>query len=238
MSFTFLRLLPVLLLLTGSVRAAPAPAGAPPEFPLEAYADMGFMFGDNGKFARLGWTEAQFEAFMGGLRDAYHGKAHGFEAPAQALNAAIKHRLQEVARQDAQAFSEMLKDPAQLETYMKQVCQTLHLERSDSGLAYGVQGMTGSVRPQPEDTVVVTWTVRAADVKTDIPQLNVAKTAFRVAQLLPGLAEGVQMMSAGSAAMLVLPPDLSYGAGEWPPGVERDTPLVYLVKLEKVIPGS
>jgi FKBP-type peptidyl-prolyl cis-trans isomerase FkpA len=235
----FLRFLPVLLLLAGFARADnPAPAGPPRQFPREAYVDIGFLFGDNGKFSKLGWTPEQFEAFIAGLRESYQGKAHVFDASSEALNAEISRRLREVAKEEARAFNDFLKDPARLETYMKEVCLRMNLERSDSGLAYGVQGLVGSVRPQPEDTVVVTWSARAADMKTELPQLKVVKASFKVAQLLPGLAEGVQMMSAGSAAMLVLPPDLSYGPGEWPPGVERGTPLIYMVKLEQVIPGS
>jgi hypothetical protein len=68
----------------------------------------------------------------------------------------------------------------------------MHLDRSDSGLAYGVQGLSSTARPEPGDSVVVTWTVRGADVKSDIEALNVNKATFKVAQLLPGLAEGIQ----------------------------------------------
>ena len=229
----------LLLLLAGHARAAnPPAAGAPREFPLGAYTDMGFVFGDNGKFSRLGWTPEQFEAFIAGLRESYQEKSHVFDPTSQALNEAISRRLQQIAKEEAQAFNRYLKDPARLEEYMKEVCRKMHLDRSDSGLAYGIQNLSSTARPEPGDTVVVTWSVRAADVKSDIPLLNVTKATFKVARLLPGLAEGVQMMTAGSAAMLILPPDLSYGAGEWPPGVEKGTPLVYMVKLEQVIPGS
>src|SRR5262245_6976795 len=103
MKFPHFRLLP-LLLFTVSLRAqAPAPAPAA-DFPPEAYADVGFMFGDNGKFDKLGWTEAQFESFLSGLRDAYRGKPHGFGPAAQALNASISRRLEQVDAEEAQAF--------------------------------------------------------------------------------------------------------------------------------------
>lgn len=239
MNSRFFRLIPLLLLLAGTARAAnPPAAGAPREFPLGAYADMGFVFGDNGKFARLGWTPQQFEAFITGLRESYEDKSHAFDPTSRALNEEISRRLQQIAKEESQAFNHALKDPARLEAYMKEVCRTMHLDRSDSGLAYGVQGLSSGARPEPGDSVVVTWSVRAADMKSDVALLNVTKATFKVAQLLPGLAEGVQMMTAGSAEMLILPPDLSYGSGEWPPGVEKGTPLVYMVKLEQVIPGN
>ena len=239
MNSRLFRLISLLLLLAGPARAAnPPAAGAPREFPLGAYADMGFVFGDNGKISKLGWTPEQFEAFIAGLRESYQSKAHVFDPTSQALTEEISRRLQQIAKDESQAFNHYLKDPARLEAYMKEVCRRMHLDRSDSGLAYGVQGLSSTARPEPGDSVVVTWTVRAADVKSDIELLNVTKAKFKVAQLLPGLAEGVQMMTAGSAAMLILPPDLSYGSGEWPPGVEKGTPLVYMVKLEQIIPGS
>ena len=38
--------------------------------------------------------------------------------------------------------------------------------------------------------------------------------------------------------MFVLPPDLSYGTGEWPHGVEKGSPLLFILMLHEVIPGD
>jgi FKBP-type peptidyl-prolyl cis-trans isomerase FkpA len=172
------------------------------------------------------------------MRDAWAGRTHEVNAASQALNERIGRRLQEVEQEEAKVLNALLQDPARREKYLNDLCRSMNLERSDSGLAHGVQGLAGSVRPESNDTVVVTWTVRAADMKTELSQLNVSKASFKVSQLLPGLAEGVQMMSAGSAALFVLPPDLSFGAEGWPAGIERGTPLVFMVRLEQIIPGS
>ena len=108
------------------------------------------------------------------------------------------------------------------------------MERSDSGLCYGIKAGYGA-RPAPEDTVVISYKVTLADTTTDVPSLAANRLKARVADLLPGLAEALQMMTVDSAAMLVLPPDLSFGAGEWPAGTERGTPLLFTVKLHEVI---
>jgi FKBP-type peptidyl-prolyl cis-trans isomerase len=234
------RLVPFALLsLAGPGHAqTPSPARASAELPLAAYGDIGYALGQSGKFARLNWTEAQFEAFLSGLREAYYRKPREPSPTAEVLNDRTHQRLQQVEQEDTRAFNDYLKDPDHLEAYMKGMCTRMHLERSDSGLAFGVQNMSGSVRPQPEDNVVVTWGVRTADMKSEIEVLGVTRMKLKVSDLLPGLVEGVQMMTPGSAAMLVLPPDLSFGSGQWPPGVDRGVPLVYMVKLEQVLPAQ
>lgn len=248
MNFRFLRLLSVGLALAAASRATAQPAASTPStppaggatqaFPLESYADLGFVFGENGKFSRLGWTEAQFEAFLGGLRDSYHGTAHGFDARAQTLHEEIGRRLKLIAQAEKEQLKHYFKDPAKLAQYMKDACKAFNLELSDSGLGYAVRAQSGSVRPEPGDSVVISCRVRASDSKTELPQLSLDHQTVRVADLLPGPAEGVQMMTAGSTVMLIVPPDLSYGDGVWPEGVDAGAPLFYLITLEKVIPGS
>jgi FKBP-type peptidyl-prolyl cis-trans isomerase len=57
--------------------------------------------------------------------------------------------------------------------------------------------------------------------------------------MLPGLMEGLQMMTVGATAVFVLPPSLSFGEGAWPEGVERGSPLVYYMSLGDVtVPGQ
>jgi hypothetical protein len=46
------------------------------------------------------------------------------------------------------------------------------------------------------------------------------------------------MMTRDSRAVFVLPPALSFGDGDWPPGVERGSPIVYQVTLHDVIGES
>ncbi len=238
-----LRLLVVLLAGVSCARAAEpaAPAGSaagPEKFPLSAYVEVGSVFADNRKLAALGWSEEQFEAFVSGLRDCFHGKPHEGTAAGQALVDEIGRRLQLIAQNEAHAMQEYFKNPAQLESYMKDVCKAYHLERSDSGLAYSVQSTAPGTRPEPGDSVVLACNALAADGRTELPQLALNGKKLRVADLPPGLAEAVQMMTKNSNAMVVLPPALSFGTGEWPPGVNRGTPLIFMLMLQDIIPGS
>jgi FKBP-type peptidyl-prolyl cis-trans isomerase len=238
-----IRLLASLLLVGASlVRAnepatVPAPSDAGP-FSLTAYAAVGSVFAENRKLSSLGWSEEQFDAFLAGVRDSFHGKPHPVDASAHALVEEIEQRLQQIAQNEAQAMQEYFKDPAHLQSYMKEVGKAYHLERTDSGLAYAILSRVAGTRPEPGDSVVITCSALKADAKTELPQLALNGKKCRIADLTPGLAEAVQMMTKNSNAMVVLPPDLSYGTGEWPPGADRGTPLIFMLTLEEIIPGS
>ena len=232
------RFLSALLLLAHAVRAAgpAAPTKGPDEFPLEAYAAVGSAIAQNTRLPGLGWNDAQIEAFLGGLRAAFKGKPYALDERAKVLQADIRRRLQEIAAREAGGGGqEYFADPARLEAYMKEAAKTFHLERADSGLAYNIMSRGEGARPGPDDTVVISCKVTTADAKTDLPQLGADHRRIKVSELLPGLAEGAQMMTKDSVGMFILPPDLSFGQNEWPAGMERGTPLIFTLAVHEVI---
>ncbi len=209
---------------------------AGPSAPLEAYAAVGSSMVQDNRLAQLGWSEAQVEAFLSGVRAAFRGEGRPVDAAAQALLNDIGRRMQEMEQAEhRRAFGpEAFARPGYLQNYLKEICRQFQLERSDSGLCYGIKAGYGA-RPAPEDTVVISYKVNLADTTTEVAALAVNRGKVRVADLLPGLAEALQMMTVDSTAMLVLPPDLAYGDGEWPAGTERGTPLLFTVKLHEVV---
>lgn len=232
------RQLSVIVILSAVLRAAESapPVPALPAVPLEAYAAVGSNFAQNTRIADLGWNDAQFEAFVEGLRATFKGKPLPLDAPARLLHEGIGQRLQALAAQEARAEQERLTAPDGLEQFMKEMTKRFKLQRSDSGLAFGlITPSGGSSRPGPDDTVVVTYDAVAADARTDLPQLSVKNRRVKVADLIPGLAEGVQMMTAQGSALFIVPPDLSYGDGEWPAGVVRGSPLFFTVVVNEII---
>jgi len=225
-------------LLAGPLLGAVTALAATSSAPLDAYAAVGSSMVQDNRLSQLGWTEAQVEAFVQGVRAAFRGEGRPVNAATQALLNEIGRRTQEMeqaelrARFGAEAFAR----PGYLQTYLKEMAKQFQLERSDSGLCYGIRPGYGA-RPTPEDSVVISYKVNLADTTTEVAALGVNRQKVRVADLPPGLVEALQMMTVDSAAMLVLPPDLSYGDGEWPEGTERGTPLLFTVKLHEVIPA-
>ncbi|MES1168801.1 MAG: FKBP-type peptidyl-prolyl cis-trans isomerase [Oleiharenicola lentus] len=98
--------------------------------------------------------------------------------------------------------------------------------------------LCGGIRPSPEDTIVVSFNISSFDGQTDYPQLSQKKIRVHVKDLLPGLAEGVQMMTTQSKGMLIVPPALSYGDSQWPDPLDRGTPLIFTVELHEIISAA
>jgi FKBP-type peptidyl-prolyl cis-trans isomerase len=209
-----------------------APSQAP--IPLSALSAIGSSVAVGNHLDELGWSEAQIDAFIEGIRAALHGKPYPLDAAAQEANDAIGRRVGEIeARERDQEFAK----PGALEKYLKDICKRMGLQQSDSGLCYGIKYGAKGIRPGPDDTVVVSCMAMAADGKTPIPQLSNQNARGKISTMLPGFVEGLQMMTVGSEALLVLPPALSFGGGAWPPGVDRGSPLIFRITLKEVISG-
>lgn len=215
--------------------ADPAPAPAPA--PLAAYAAVGASLVQDNRLAQLGWTEAQIEAFLSGVRAGFRGDGTAVDPAAQGLLNDIGRRMQELEEADQRRKfgSEAFAQPGYLAAYLKQMRKQFTMDATDSGLCYAIKAAGYGARPGPDDTIIISYKVGKADARTELPPLTVDKLKIKVADLLPGLAEAFQMMTVDSIAMLVLPPDLSYGAGKWPPGTDPGTPLIYTVKLHSIV---
>ena len=166
------------------------------------------------------------------MRAGILGKPYPLDAEAQKMTNDIALRLQEIdARERQRAFAQ----PEHLKQYLKEACKRLHLEQTDSGLCYAIRFGSKGIRPGPDDTVVVSCAATAADGATPLPQLSSERARVKLKDTLPGFIEGFQMMTVGSEAVFVLPPALSFGDGNWPPGVDRGSPLIFRITLSEVI---
>lgn len=214
--------------------STPIPAALPPVSPA-AIAAIGSMFAQSSKLAQLDWDEAQIDAFVDGVRAALHGKPYPMDDAAQAARVEMIRKVQEIQERKNRQFAESFAQPGRLAQYMKEMRKRYALQQSDSGLLYQIEPGRAGVRPRPGDTVVVSCIATAADGTTNLPQLGNDHARVKMEKLMPGFMEGFQMMSVESKARFVLPPELSFGEGEWPEGVDRGTPLLFFVTLHEVI---
>jgi len=214
---------------SSSLPAAPAQA-----FPLSAYSAFGWSLAQSGHFAQLGWSAAQSDAFIDGIRAAFQGKGYPMDAASQQLAAEMARRIGEIAGRERQPAAWTPNQKGQLEKYFKDMQKHLSLQVSGSGLWYNVQPGQNGVRPRPGDTIVLTCHATAADGTTPLPRLSCERLSVKMEGMMPGLMEGLQMMTIGSQAVFVLPPPLSFGEAAWPEGVERGAPLVYWITLHDV----
>ena len=211
-----------------------APAAPTQEYPLYAFSALGSTLEQTGHFGELGWNEAQFNAFLDGLRAAYQGKAFTMDESAQRLSVDVARRIGEITAHGRPQTSWASPQKGQLEGYFRGMEKRLGLQASASGLRYNVQPGKNGVRPRPGDTIVVTVHATGADGTTKLPQLSAERISVKMNGMMPGLMEGLQMMTVGAEAVFVIPPSLSFGDKTWPDGVERGSPLVYWVTLHDV----
>ncbi len=210
----------------------PQATGAPREYPSAAFSAFGSSFALSAHFAELGWTEAELGAFLDGIKAAMGGHPVPMDDVATRLVGEMGRRVAEAAQQGGASV-----DPkVRLARYFKGMRRRLGLQISESGLGYNVQTGRNGIRPRPGDWIVFSCVTTSADGRTRIPQLCTERTRVRMEGLMPGLMEGLQMMTVGSTAVFVLPPSLSFGEGDWPEGVERGSPLVYYIALGDASP--
>jgi FKBP-type peptidyl-prolyl cis-trans isomerase len=218
---------------TAAAPQPPRPVKPMAEQPLQAFEELGASFAVSARIGELHWSEEQFNAFVAGLSDGYHHRHQPFDESARELYAAMAQTVQEIDRKQRE---EAFLDPKNVEKYMRETRRTLNMQQTDSGLCYMVQGGGGSNRPAPTDTVVISYDVTAPDLQTALPNLSASRARVKVSDLLPGLAEGVQMMTSDSKGFFLVPPSLSFGTAHWPDGVAKNSPLIYRVTLHEIDP--
>ena len=214
--------------------AAANPAAAPPsqEELLQGLAAIGSQVAKENHLKDMGWTTAEVDAFVNGIRAAIQGNPIPFNGAARQITVEMSKRLAEIDSRERQA---VFADPANLRKYLKSACQRYKLDQADSGLCYKIiPGPSGS-RPGPDDTVLLSCTAYASDGATLIPALTNENARGKVSGMLPGFAEGIQMMTVDGEGIFVLPPSLSFGSGTWPQGVDAGTPLIFIVKLKQIV---
>ena len=211
-----------------SATSAPG-AATPPPAALAAYAGFGSEVAKQMRMADWNWSDAQFAAFLDGLRASRSGRGYPYDAAAQQLSDQINRRLAELAAPPAGPG----RDP--IDQYLRQAREGLGMQQTASSLLYLIVQAGGGPRPRLSDQVVVSATVMAADGKTPLPQLAAQHMKIRMSDLIPGLAEGLQLIALGGRAVLVIPPKLSFPAGQWPAGVEVGSPLIFRIELEDII---
>jgi FKBP-type peptidyl-prolyl cis-trans isomerase FkpA len=195
----------------------------PPD--LIAYAALGTYVAANNRIPDLEWTDAQFNAFVEGLRACYAGKPYPFNDDAKELRDHINERVQGMLALDQT-------DP--VEEYFALLRDREGVQRTGSNLHYRVTELGAGDPPEPNDLVVVSYASRLPGGQS-VPSLTRGRVRVKVGDLLPGLSEGVQLLRPGGKALVYLAPALSFAGGSWPPDVPRGSPVAVFLELHEVV---
>jgi FKBP-type peptidyl-prolyl cis-trans isomerase len=208
---------------------APAPqtAAVTHSRELSPYAALGSFMAENNRISDLGWTKPQFAAFLDGMRASYEGRGLPLDDDAKRLRDAISQRVQAMLGAS---------QPDPIADYFQALREKEGVSRTASGLHYRITEPGLGAQPKPEDTVVISFAARLPDGKS-LPHLSRARVTIAVHDLLPGLAEGVQLLHIGGKALVYLPPSLAYSEADWPAELPKHTPIVFFLELHDINPS-
>ena len=204
---------------------APVTANTPPPRELMPYAALGSFMAENNRIADLAWTKEQFAAFQDGLRASYEGRGLPLDDAAKRLRDDVSHRVQ------AMLASER---PDPVQEYFRSLREKEGVKSTPSGLHYRITEEGADASPKPADTVVISYVARLPDGH-NLPKLSQTRVRVLVKDLLPGLAEGVQLLKVGGKALVYLPPELSFTEKSWPPQLPKGAPIVFFLELHDVV---
>jgi len=103
------------------------------------------------------------------------------------------------------------------------------------GLQYEVLSQGTGASPRDVDMVSLKYRTTLAD-GTEFENRTEKAIDVPVAKLLPGVAQGVQLMTPGAKFRFYLPSSLAYGPKGRGDSIEPNVPLVYEVELVSVAP--
>jgi len=192
---------------------------------LAPYAALGSFMAENNRISDLGWTKPQFAAFQDGFRSSYEGRGLPMDDAAKRLRDDVSHRVQAMLATER---------PDPMQEYFRTLREKEGVLRTASGLHYRITETGAGPTAGAGDTVVMSFAARTPDGQS-LPALSRARVRGAVKDLLPGLAEGVQLLRVGGKALVYLPPALAYSDADWPASVPKGTPLVFFIELHEIV---
>lgn len=204
--------------------AKPAPKNATVPRDLQPYAALGSFLAENNRIPDLKWTAAQFGAFEAGVRGTYEGRGFPMDDDATRLRDDINRRVQ--AMMEGQ-------QPDPVADYFRTLREKENVKQTPSGLHYRITEQGRGAPPADDATVVLSFTAQLPGGQK-LAGFEQSRATVRLADLLPGLREGVRLLSVGGKALVYVPPSLSFSEKNWPASVPRGAPIVFFVELHDV----
>jgi len=175
------------------------------------------------------------------LDDYHSGVADAFaqiplpytEAQIDELFTAYQDKL--IAEYEAMVGEYAAQNLADAESFLAENATAEGVVTTDSGLQYKVMSLGEGALPTSEDMVKVDYMITFLDGSTgDNSYSRGEPSTFKLANLIPGFAEGVKLMPAGSHYRFYVHPSLAYGeAGN--EMIPPNTLLIFDVELHEIV---
>lgn len=137
--------------------------------------------------------------------------------------------------QQAEAEAEATSNRAEGEAYLAENGARDGVTTTASGLQYEVLREGEGAQPGPTDQVTIHYRGTLLDgSEFDSSYERDQPATFSVNGVIPGFAEGLQLMTLGSQYRFVIPGELAYGPAGSPPSIGPDATLVFEVELLEI----
>ena len=186
---------------------------------------FGVALGSDFKQAGLAFD---YDALLQGLRDSMEGRETriSVEEAISLIQAALQNGMVRLAEENRQRSDEFLAENAQKPGVLT----------TPSGLQYEIVSEGTGPKPQPSDTVSVHY--EGALLNGDIFDSSYDRnepTEFSLEEVIPGWAEGIQLMSVGGSYRFFIPSGLAYGEQGYGSIIPSNSALVFRVELLKIV---
>jgi FKBP-type peptidyl-prolyl cis-trans isomerase FkpA len=176
-------------------------------------------------------TYVDVAALKAGIDDAFNAKTQRMDNAAK--DAIFAKIMQAMTKEQATKAKELAsKNKAAGEAFLAANAKKEGVKVTASGLQYSIEKEGTGARAAASDTVTLNYRGTLADgTEFDSSYSRNEPATFPVTGVIPGFAEGIQLMTPGSKYKFFIPSSLAYGEAGAGPKVGPDSTLIFEVEL-------
>lgn len=179
-------------------------------------------------------TKIRMNHFIQGMAQALEGTKSAIDSTkADSIRQSFASKVQEKIVKDEQVIAEKNKKAS--DEFLSQNKKKKGIETTKSGLQYKVVEKGKGPKPSPNDSVLVTYKGMFMDNVVFDSTTGMQPVPLNLQRTIPGLMEGVQLMSEGAKFRFFVPPELGYGPQGAPPVIPPNSMLIFDVTLNKIL---
>lgn len=183
-------------------------------------------------------NHVDIDALKAGIDDSFGAKPQKMDDAAK--NAIFAKVMQAMTQeQAAEAQQSATKNKAAGATFLADNAKKAGVKVTASGLQYVVEKEGTGAHATSADTVTLNYRGTLIDgTEFDSSYARHEPATFPVTGVIPGFAEGIQLMTPGSKYKFFIPSSLAYGEAGAGPKVGPDSTLIFEVELLTVNPAA
>ncbi len=179
-------------------------------------------------------TNIRIGQFVMGMEHAMSGvKSQIDSVKADSIRQVFAAKVQEKVIKDEQVLAEKNKKVS--DDFLAQNKKKQGIETTKSGLQYKVVEKGKGPKATKSDSVMLTYKGMFIDSTIFDSTTTIQPVPLNLQKTIPGLSEGLQLMSEGAHYQFFIPPELGYGTQGAPPVIPPNSVLIFDVTLSKIL---